>query len=235
MRRPTILDRIRALDPERDHERIVFLSTCYDFPFDTTRALEFALFRTFCVPSDRASARRDRRVPQPRAEALRRYRHHRQRADGTRLQQRARQPGAGAHERAARPLQDRQRRFPLRPLDLHLRADPLERALRLAQDVRDRAARPFPLLACRSASAWGSRTFRPITPPSNATTSTTNSGIPLYRSQPPHRRRNDRNVRELVSAAPPAARAPLDVRDHGRSGDRRVSASRNRRLPCARL
>ena len=50
MRRPTILDRVRALDPERDHERIVFLSTCYDFPFDTTRALEFALFRTFCVP-----------------------------------------------------------------------------------------------------------------------------------------------------------------------------------------
>src|SRR3954469_11876929 len=50
MRRPTILDRIRALDPERDHERIVFLSTCYDFSFDTTRALEFALFRAFCVP-----------------------------------------------------------------------------------------------------------------------------------------------------------------------------------------
>ena len=50
MRRPTILDGIRALDPERDHERIIFLSTCYDFPFDTTRALEFALFRTFCVP-----------------------------------------------------------------------------------------------------------------------------------------------------------------------------------------
>jgi len=47
MRRPTILDRIRALDPERDHESIVFLSTCYDFRFDTTRALEFALFRTF--------------------------------------------------------------------------------------------------------------------------------------------------------------------------------------------
>jgi hypothetical protein len=50
MRRPTILDQIRALDPERDHERIVFLSSCYDFPFDTTRALEFALFRTYCVP-----------------------------------------------------------------------------------------------------------------------------------------------------------------------------------------
>src|ERR1051325_10755208 len=51
MKRPTILDHIRALDPERDHERIVFLCTCYEFPFDTTRALEFALFRTFCVPS----------------------------------------------------------------------------------------------------------------------------------------------------------------------------------------
>ena len=51
MQRSTVLDQIRALDPERDHERIVFLSTCYDFSFDTTRALEFALFRTFCVPS----------------------------------------------------------------------------------------------------------------------------------------------------------------------------------------
>jgi hypothetical protein len=51
MPRPTILEQIQALDPERDHQRIVFLSTCWDFPFDTTRALEFALFRTFCAPS----------------------------------------------------------------------------------------------------------------------------------------------------------------------------------------
>jgi hypothetical protein len=29
----------------------VHLSICHDFPFDTTRALELALFRTFCVPS----------------------------------------------------------------------------------------------------------------------------------------------------------------------------------------
>jgi ER-bound oxygenase mpaB/B'/Rubber oxygenase, catalytic domain len=50
MKRPPILEQIRALDPERDHERIVFLCTCYEFPFDTTRSLEFALFRTFCVP-----------------------------------------------------------------------------------------------------------------------------------------------------------------------------------------
>ncbi|MCK6449818.1 MAG: DUF2236 domain-containing protein [Alphaproteobacteria bacterium] len=46
-----ILRRIRSLDPVRDHQQIVFLSTCYAFPFDTKRALEFALFRTFAVPS----------------------------------------------------------------------------------------------------------------------------------------------------------------------------------------
>ncbi|MCC7048768.1 MAG: DUF2236 domain-containing protein [Alphaproteobacteria bacterium] len=49
--RTSILSQIERLDPERDHQRIVFLSTCFDFPFDTTRALEFALFRTFAVPS----------------------------------------------------------------------------------------------------------------------------------------------------------------------------------------
>jgi hypothetical protein len=63
--RYAILKAIRRLDPEKDHQRIVFLSTCYDFPFDTTRALEFALFRTFCVPSvssllDRTGEFRDR-------------------------------------------------------------------------------------------------------------------------------------------------------------------------------
>src|ERR671924_661964 len=51
MPRSRFLDEIRRLDPVQDHQRIVFLSTCYEFPFDTTRALEFALFRTFCVPS----------------------------------------------------------------------------------------------------------------------------------------------------------------------------------------
>jgi hypothetical protein len=48
---PTVLEQIRDLDPVRDHQRIVFLSTRIDFPFDTTRALEFALFRTFAVPA----------------------------------------------------------------------------------------------------------------------------------------------------------------------------------------
>jgi hypothetical protein len=58
MSRYEILHAIEKLDPERDHHRIIFLSTCYDFPFDTTRALEFALFRTFCAP--RISALLDR-------------------------------------------------------------------------------------------------------------------------------------------------------------------------------
>jgi len=51
MARYAILEKIQQLDPQRDHEHIVFLSTCYEFPFDTTRALEFALFRSYCVPS----------------------------------------------------------------------------------------------------------------------------------------------------------------------------------------
>ncbi|HEU4342890.1 MAG TPA: oxygenase MpaB family protein [Candidatus Binatia bacterium] len=65
MPRYTVLETIRKLDPEKDHQGIVFLSACHDFPFDTTRALEFALFRTFCVPRistllDRTGEFRDR-------------------------------------------------------------------------------------------------------------------------------------------------------------------------------
>jgi hypothetical protein len=45
------LREIRTLDPVRDHQRIAFLTGRVDFPWDTTRALEFALFRTFAVPS----------------------------------------------------------------------------------------------------------------------------------------------------------------------------------------
>lgn len=51
MPRSSILDEIRTLDPIKDHLRIVYLSTCFEFPFDTTRAPEFALYRTYCVPS----------------------------------------------------------------------------------------------------------------------------------------------------------------------------------------
>jgi hypothetical protein len=49
MRRPALAE-IERLDPVRDHARIVYLDTCFEFPFDVTRALEFAFFRTFAVP-----------------------------------------------------------------------------------------------------------------------------------------------------------------------------------------
>ena len=42
---------IRRLDPVRDAERIVYLDTAYEFPFDIARSLELAFFRTFAVPS----------------------------------------------------------------------------------------------------------------------------------------------------------------------------------------
>ena len=49
MRHQDILNEIRKLDPEKDHERIAFLTTNCEFPWDTTRSLELALFRTFAV------------------------------------------------------------------------------------------------------------------------------------------------------------------------------------------
>jgi hypothetical protein len=51
MRESPYLAEIRRLDPVRDHVRIVHLDACYEFPFDTTRALELAFSRTFAVPS----------------------------------------------------------------------------------------------------------------------------------------------------------------------------------------
>jgi len=46
-----VLHEIESLDPVRDHQRIVHLSFGYDFPWDSIRALEIALYRTYCVPS----------------------------------------------------------------------------------------------------------------------------------------------------------------------------------------
>lgn len=45
------LDTIRSLDPERDAQEIVRLVFLHEFPWDGTRALELALFRTYAVPS----------------------------------------------------------------------------------------------------------------------------------------------------------------------------------------
>ena len=51
MRESRHLREIRRLDPVAEHSRIVYLDTCFEFPWDTTRSLELALFRTFAVPS----------------------------------------------------------------------------------------------------------------------------------------------------------------------------------------
>lgn len=51
MARKSFSAKISQLDPDRDHEEISFLLSCHVFPWDLERALEFALFRTFAVPS----------------------------------------------------------------------------------------------------------------------------------------------------------------------------------------
>jgi hypothetical protein len=51
MRRFAVLERILALDPERDFREIYRLTSTYEFPWDMNQALSFALFRTYAVPS----------------------------------------------------------------------------------------------------------------------------------------------------------------------------------------
>lgn len=48
-RRMAIRDYLLTLDPVRDCQQIAWLSSCYEFPWDTTRSLELALFRVFGV------------------------------------------------------------------------------------------------------------------------------------------------------------------------------------------
>lgn len=50
-KRINIRKEIERLDPQTDCQRIVFLTSYLEFPWDMTRALELALFRTFAVPS----------------------------------------------------------------------------------------------------------------------------------------------------------------------------------------
>lgn len=45
------LREIESLDPERDCQRIMYRSFGSEFPWDSTRSLEVALHRTYCVPS----------------------------------------------------------------------------------------------------------------------------------------------------------------------------------------
>ncbi|GGU50001.1 peptidase [Streptomyces albospinus] len=51
MRRYDWLKEIRRLDPEKDFLRIYRITATYEFPWDVTRALELALYRTYAVPS----------------------------------------------------------------------------------------------------------------------------------------------------------------------------------------
>ncbi|MEW2626093.1 oxygenase MpaB family protein [Streptomyces sp. NPDC048106] len=51
MKRFERLERIRRLDPVADAPEIYRLSATYEFPWDYTRALELALYRTYAVPS----------------------------------------------------------------------------------------------------------------------------------------------------------------------------------------
>lgn len=48
---PPAADRIASLDPEVDYEKIARLLYAYEFSWDIERALEFALFRTYAIPS----------------------------------------------------------------------------------------------------------------------------------------------------------------------------------------
>ncbi|MET8694458.1 oxygenase MpaB family protein [Streptomyces bauhiniae] len=51
MKRFERLDRIRRMDPVADAQEIYRLSAAFEFPWDYTRALELALYRTYAVPS----------------------------------------------------------------------------------------------------------------------------------------------------------------------------------------
>ncbi|MCS0600888.1 DUF2236 domain-containing protein [Streptomyces sp. LP11] len=51
MKRFERLGHIRRLDPVADAHEIYRLSTAFEFPWDYTRALELALYRTYAVPS----------------------------------------------------------------------------------------------------------------------------------------------------------------------------------------
>src|SRR5215470_16266187 len=146
MSRYAILHAIERLDPEKDHQRIIFLSTCYDFPFDTTRALEFALFRTSCVPSISALLDRTGKFSK---RSQKRY-------DDTDIivselvewgydSERGKRPPPP--KPGARLLRHRQRRFPVRIVHFYLWADPLERTIRLALTLRAGAPGLLLLLA----------------------------------------------------------------------------------------
>ncbi|MFN0173942.1 MAG: hypothetical protein ACKVU0_04770 [Saprospiraceae bacterium] len=50
-RNPAVFKEMEALDPHKDHQRMVHLGLCYEFPFDMVRANELALFATYASVS----------------------------------------------------------------------------------------------------------------------------------------------------------------------------------------
>jgi hypothetical protein len=46
-----VLAEIETLDPEKDFERIAYLSSAYDFPWDVEQSLSLAFFNTYGIPS----------------------------------------------------------------------------------------------------------------------------------------------------------------------------------------
>jgi mpaB/rubber oxygenase-like protein len=46
-----VLDEIERLDPEKDFQRICYLSTNYDFPWDVEQSLSLAFFKTYGIPT----------------------------------------------------------------------------------------------------------------------------------------------------------------------------------------
>src|SRR4030081_3094174 len=46
-----VVEEIERLDPEQDFERISFLSTNHDFPWDVEQSLSLAFFKTYGIPT----------------------------------------------------------------------------------------------------------------------------------------------------------------------------------------
>lgn len=51
MFRDRALEEIRKLDPKQDFQRICFLSTNFDFPWDVEQSLSLAFFKTYGIPT----------------------------------------------------------------------------------------------------------------------------------------------------------------------------------------
>ncbi|GAA3034718.1 hypothetical protein GCM10020000_10150 [Streptomyces olivoverticillatus] len=109
MKRYDWLKEIRRLDPERDFLRIYRITATLEFPWDVTRGLELALYRTYAVPSIGLAAGGDGRVHRPSAEALRRHRAAARRGRRARLRQRDRPVGDPPHQPDAPQLRHQQR------------------------------------------------------------------------------------------------------------------------------